>query len=371
MAEQKFGRIVSEIKGQINRGKYQVGQKIPSENELAKKYGVSRQTVRKALSSLQEDDYITAVHGKGTFVKQRIFHSSTTKNIAVITTYMSDYIFPRVIQGINRELSDAGYNVILKNTNNSRTAEGRVIEELLIKDVAGMIIEPAQSAISCRHSVLYDQMDEIGIPYVFIQGCFEEMLDRPHVMLDDEEGGYRITKHMLDKGITSIAGIFKVDDIQGKLRHKGYARALQEANIAYDPDKVIFYHTQDKSAKPRTQLLSILEDNIKKNKVKGSNCCEQIQGVVCYNDEIASDIIRALKENDYKVPDDISVTGFDYSLMAKNMGITTVNHPQEELGRQAARLLLELIENPTDVENIEKANLLSPVVIEGKTVRAY
>ncbi|MCF0131738.1 MAG: GntR family transcriptional regulator [Pseudobutyrivibrio sp.] len=346
---QKYDSIVRDIKSKINRGKYKQGDKLPSENQLAAAYDVSRQTVRKALGQLEDEQLVYAVHGKGTFVKPRLFSPKNAKNIAVVTTYKSNYIFPRVIQGINRVLQDEGYNIIQKTTNNSRTVEGEILEELLCNDLAGLIVEPAQSAISCKHNALYQQMDVYGIPYVFIQGCFEEMMDRPHVMLDDVEGGYRITQHLINKGHKSIVGIFKIDDYQGKMRHKGYAKALQEAGLYYDPDKVIFYHNQDKVAKPRTQVLSMIND---------------IDAVVCYNDEVASEIIRACKEEGRRVPEDIAVTGFDYSFIARSEEITTVNHPQEELGRAAAQLLLELIEKGSVSES---SVTLRPVVVEGKT----
>ena len=96
--------------------------------------------------------------------------SKISKNIAVVTTYLSDYIFPRLIQGIEQVLTANGYSIMLKTTRNSRAVEARCMEELLSKNIDGLIIEPSKTQISCRHTSLYDQMDEYGIPYVFIQG---------------------------------------------------------------------------------------------------------------------------------------------------------------------------------------------------------
>ena len=60
-----------------------------------------------------------------------------TKNIAVVTTYLSDYIFPRVIQGIDKVLTENGYSILLKNTRNSRNMEAKCLEELLQKGIDG------------------------------------------------------------------------------------------------------------------------------------------------------------------------------------------------------------------------------------------
>lgn len=349
----KYELIIREIKKGINSGEYDVNTKIPSENQLAEKFGVSRQTVRKALAQLIDDGYLYAVHGSGTFVAERRVKRGHSKNIAVVSTYMTDYIFPRVIQGINQVLDENGYSIILKTTNNSRKGEAWCMEELLSKNIDGMIIEPSQSAISCQHQVLYDQMDAMGIPYVFIQGCYESMMDRPHVMLDDVEGGRLITEHLLKLGHKRIAGIFKADDSQGILRHKGYVKALAAAGIAYDPDLVIWYHTKDRNIKPMEGLTRILESGI--------SC----HAVVCYNDEIAADVIKGLTAIGRNVPHDISVTGFDNSLLSHSKGITTIAHPQEELGKRAAETLIGLIDG--SITRGEAHVLLEPELVERKS----
>ena len=353
MTSNKYQQIVRDIKKSINTGKYEADSKLPSENELSQKYGVSRQTVRKAIGFLTEEGFVYARHGSGTFVATRINKNAGNKNIAVVCTYMTDYIFPRVIQGINSVLADNGYSILLKTTNNSRHGEAWCMEELLSKNIDGMIIEPSQSAISCQHQVLYDQMDAMGIPYVFIQGCYESMEDRPHVMLDDVLGGQLVTDHLLSLGHKRIAGIFKADDVQGLYRHKGYVRALASAGIGYDPDLVIWYHTKDRTMRPMEGLMSILE--------KGLGC----DAVVCYNDEIAAGLIDGLKSYGRSVPHDISVTGFDNSLLAQSRGITTVAHPQELLGKRAAETLLGLIDG--SLAKKDARILLTPQLVEGKT----
>lgn len=163
----KYYKMHHDLQEQIRLGMLQSGDRVPSENQLAAAYQVSRQTVRKALAILEQEGYIYAVHGKGTFVSERVRPEHKSHNIAVVTTYLSDYIFPRVIQGIDEVLTAQGYSILLKNTRNSRSQEARCLEELLQKDIDGVIIEPSKSQISCRHLHLYEQLEEYGIPYVF------------------------------------------------------------------------------------------------------------------------------------------------------------------------------------------------------------
>ena len=304
----KYQELTEQLRLQIVSGEIAPGQKLPSENTLSAQYQVSRQTVRKALAILQNEGYIYAEHGRGTFCSEMMRHAHPSKNIAVVTTYLSDYIFPRVIQGIDDVLTGAGYSIVLKNTKNSRTREAECLQEILSKDIDGVIIEPSKSQIFCRHMNLYEQLEKSHIPYVFIQGCFPQMKDKPHVLLDDFQGGYMITKYLTDHGHKNIVGVFKADDMQGQSRHKGYVRALQEAEILYDPDKVVWFHT---------------------------------------------------------------VTGYDNSSLANKQGLrlTTIDHPQEKLGAMAAELLLSMIQNGEKEEG--ESVLIQPMLIEGNSCMEY
>ena len=109
----KYFRLTADLKQMMLKGEIQAGDKLPSENELSEQYQVSRHTVRKALAILENEGYIYAVHGKGTFCSEMVRHSKTSRNIAVVTTYLSDYIFPRVIQGIDGVLTENGYSIII------------------------------------------------------------------------------------------------------------------------------------------------------------------------------------------------------------------------------------------------------------------
>ncbi len=351
----KYSKLMEDLREQIVTGEIQAGDKLPSENELSAKYQVSRQTVRKALSILENEGYIYAEHGRGTFCSELVKHSKNSKNIAVVTTYLSDYIFPRVIQGIDSVLTNDGYSIILKNTRNSRSQEAKCLEALLKKDIDGMIIEPSKSQVYCRHMNLYQKLEEFQIPYVFIQGCFSQMSDKPQVLMNDFAGGYQITKYLLDLGHKNIVGVFKSDDTQGQNRHKGYVKALQDAGILYDPDKVVWFYTEDRMLHPYESIRKMAAEKM------------PMDAVVCYNDQIAIEVIRALDEMGLSVPEAVSVTGYDNSYMANSGGLqlTTIAHPQERLGEMAAELLLDLIHGGEGREN--QKILVEPEIVIGNS----
>ena len=225
----KYYKLKEYLKQEILMGRIKPGEQIPSENALAEKFSISRHTVRKAISILVNSGYLHSEHGRGTYCTDRSIKRNNSRNIGVITTYISEYIFPKVIQGIDSVLSKNGYSIILKSTNNDIANEYLCLEDMLEKNIEGLIIEPTKSAVYSRNLELYKALDNHNIPYVFIHGYYQTMEDKPHVILDDSAGMYAAVQYLRQLGHTNIAGIFKVDDMQGLKRHKGYVRALAES----------------------------------------------------------------------------------------------------------------------------------------------
>lgn len=353
----KYSIIADNIKKRIIEGTIKSGDKISSENELCKEYGVSRHTVRKALSVLINEQYLTPIHGKGTFCTDKYLGSYPSNNIGVITTYISDYIFPHIIRGIDMVLEREGYSIILKNTANNQAMEAKCLEDILSKNIDGLIIEPSKSEIFNRNKILFKQLEDMKIPYVFMQGVYLGMEDRPSVILNDARGGYLATKYLLELNHKNIIGIFKIDDNQGSGRHKGYIQALTEFGVYYDPQKAICFHTEDRKTKPAAALKHMLDTGMK------------IDGIVCYNDQIALTVFKVLQERNIRVPDDISIVGYDNSFIAENNSVrfTSINHPKEDFGIQTAELLLEMIRNPDNNMNIHR--VIEPELIIGESCK--
>ena len=235
--------------------------------------------------------------------------------------------------------------------------EQQALEDILKKDVDGLIIEPSKSELVCRHEHLYRMLEEYEIPYIFIQGIYEQMADRPHILMDDCQGGYLVTKYLLELRHRCIAGVFKADDFQGKERHKGYVRALQEAGIPYDPELVVWFHTEDRKSKPALAVRQMIRKKI------------PVDAFVCYNDQIAMSVCQELTGLGLKIPEDVSVTGYDNSLYARgDLTLTTIDHPQEKLGEMAAELLLEKIRHVPEEQSVVE-RMIAPRLIIGNSCR--
>lgn len=348
----KYYNLMEALRNDIVSGIIRPGDKIASENELASRYSVSRHTVRKAIAILENEGLLEASHGIGTFCRKRQRNVSSSNNIAVITTYISDYIFPRLIQGMDNVLKQQGYSIVLKNTGNSQKNEARALEDIMTKDIDGLIIEPSKSEIYCRHMHHYESLDRMKIPYVFIQGTYPQMKEHPNIIMDDVQGMYLLTQYLISLDHRKIVGIFKIDDTQGTARHKGYSKALNEAMIPYDPDLVIHFHTEDREKKPAAMIERFLKEKV------------QMDAIVCYNDQIALEVMKVLDAYKIRIPEDISITGYDNSVLSEtgSIKLTTVSHPKERLGEMAAELLLEKIRGIEDCDS-KVARVVAPELI--------
>lgn len=138
-------------------------------------------------------------------------------------------------------------------------------------------------------------------------------------------------------------------------------QALQEAGIAYDPDKVVWFYTEDRKTHPYEQMCHMAK----------TRCVHFFDSVVSYNDQIALEVIRALEDAGLKVPEDVSVTGYDDSYLASSgkVPLTTVAHPQEKLGEMAAELLLGLLKEGNIPES-ERQILVKPELVIRESCRS-
>lgn len=99
--ETKYQNLINYIQEQISDGQLGPGEKVPSENQLSERFHISRQTVRKAIGTLEEDGLVQRIRGSGTYVSfDRRKNLEQRNSIAVVTTYVDSYIFPRILQGM-------------------------------------------------------------------------------------------------------------------------------------------------------------------------------------------------------------------------------------------------------------------------------
>lgn len=331
----KYEVVVKWIDDQIKAGKFKSGEKLPSENDLAKKFDMSRQTVRRAIEILEHKGVLKRIKGSGTYLKKagRGIRNKSCKNIAVVSTYIDNYVFPPTLGGIEHVLSENGYTVQIAFTENNVLKEREVLAGLLENDnIDGLILEPAKSALPSLNLDLYNELEERHIP-ILLFNCAQVGLSLPCVSLDDEKIGYKCAEYLIKAGHKKIGGFFKSDDRQGHLRYAGFMKALIEAEIACE--NVIWFDTES------IKDFEMCEKYILKR-------LEGLTGVVCYNDMLAYKVAALCGRSGVNVPEDLSLVGVDHleQFSECDPWITSFPHPLEALGVKAAENMLKMIKEP-------------------------
>ncbi|MBC1473293.1 GntR family transcriptional regulator [Listeria grandensis] len=358
MNPSKYQVIAEDIRTKILSGNYPQDTAIPPELKLQKDYGVSRHTVRQAIAVLVNEGLLRKEKGSGTYVDNRYTSEHTHRNnhehktIGVITTYLSDYIFPSIIRGIEKTLRSKNYSLLLASTNNDYAAEKECLQKMIDRGVDGLIVEPTKSALYNPNLALYVSLRERGIPIVMINAGYEE-LNIPYICVDDVSVGYLATECLIKKQHKKLLFVTKTDDLQGKYRLKGFIKACETYEIRFSEGDVITYTTET-----REQVIEQLLERLS---------AKDVTGIVCYNDQIANLLATELMERDYKIPDDFSIVGNDDSSLSRvgSIKLTTLSHPKEEMGKDAANWIVRTIETGVPEENI----CYTPVLIERDSVK--
>ena len=271
----KYEILKEYLKNEMMSGNIGYGEKIPSENELAVRFSLSRFTVRRSIELLTNEGWLEKRHGSGTFVKTASPQKTGTRVIGIITTYLDDYIFPSIIQGIEDVLTQNDYAMSLCITGNKAEKEASCLRAMLDQNVDGLIMEGTKSAFPNPNIELLEEFKKREIPIVFINGNYADF-ESSYVLMDDEKSAVMATGYLIDNGHTNIGGIFKSDDIQGHRRYKGFIRAIHNKGLTLNEDAVLWYTTEDLGRIFAPEFDSVLLQRF-------CGCT----AMLCYNDQIA------------------------------------------------------------------------------------
>ena len=338
MDEYKYLGIVNWAKDVIREKNMSAGDRFFSETELCGIHQVSRQTVRQALAYMERQGILSRKQGSGSFIQSpnAVSAEKNSHLVGIVSTYFSDYIFPSIVTGIERVLTNNNVSMQLMITSNQVAEEARALEKMLAQNVGGLIIEPSKSALPNPNIAFYNEIRARDIPIVFFNAKYT-WSGNPLVAMDDYAAGHIATEHLISLGHEKITGIFVFDNMQGHKRYQGFMNSLIEHNILM-PEKRVFWFPAGEQASlfsnTNTVLSSLLEDST---------------AVVCYNDSLAVDLLGFCKNQGRNVPDDLSIVGIDDSNLARicETPLTSVQHPKQQLGETAATILLDMMSNPS------------------------
>ncbi|WP_186579842.1 GntR family transcriptional regulator [Aquibacillus kalidii] len=360
----KYKIIKHAIKSKILEGAIVPHQKISSESEMMDQFGVTRHTVRLAIGELVSEGWLYREQGSGTFCADRDAQQNKQllrpphKSIAIITTYISEYIFPSLIRGAESYLSEKGYHVSIFNTNNNHEQEKRILETIITGNYQGVLVEPTRSGYANPNIIYYLTLAKLKIPYLMLNATYEE-LEPISIEVDDVQGGYKQVEHLLKLGHKEIVGLYKTDDAQGKKRLKGYIKAHRAYQVPINPKNIITFNT-DEFDEAYQSLERLFNEEAPPTAVAG------------YNDQLIVLCLDLFRNMGVEIPEDLSVVGFDDSILTEisEVKITSIKHPKSIMGTDAARLIISLIDKQNGLHNKEIESILYDVeLIERNSTR--
>ena len=330
----KYSEIANLIKEEIKNGVYAKGAKLPTEYELVERFNASRQTVRQAIASLKNEGIVYQVQGSGTYVNsptKKKKAEGSALNIQVISTYISDYIFPSIIRGIEHRLAKENISIKLAATGNMVDRERAILLQIINgTDTDAIIVEGTKTAIPNPNISLYNNISEMGIPIVFIHCAYPEIQNPVVVGMDDYQGGKKAVESLFNAGCKKIGAIFKSDDLQGLLRYKGFTESVIELGIGLENTAVRWFSTEDIAK----DSFHVAPEQIKE--------FASYDGIVCYNDQIATSFINDCALAQLKIP---QIVSFDKSSLSEVSAYKYISlpHKKDLIGEVAAEKAINML----------------------------
>ncbi|WXJ88890.1 HTH-type transcriptional regulator DegA [Moorella thermoacetica] len=331
--------------------------------QIAKLANVSDSTVSRVLNNqpdVNEDtrQRVLAIVKELNYRPDPIARSLVTgqsQTLAFLTEDIRNPFFAEVARGLEDAASKYGYQVIYCSTDSESGKEKMYIEMLLAYRIAGIVFtsfsgnkEVIQEIIKCK------------IPYVFVNRFYNE-IPGDCVLIDNYQGGYMATRHLIKLGHRRIVHLGRSGVSCTSLdRKRGYEQALREAGIEYNENLV-------------KEIKGGLKYNSGYEITKAILQEEEFTAIFAVNDLIALGAWMACLEEGRRVPEDIAIVGFDNIDFTSfpTIGLTTIDQPKYEMGRQCMKILIDRLRGDVYGEKYNKKIVYTPKLVIRKSCGYY
>jgi DNA-binding LacI/PurR family transcriptional regulator len=330
----------------------------PSIKDIARLARVSHPTVSRALQNsplvnaktaerirkiANESGYRASAVARGLVTRR-------TRTIGLVVTTIADPFTSEVVSGIEQAANDHGYCVFLADSNADPEREKKIVQSFAEQRVDGIIVT------SSRVGALYlPLLSEMMVPIVLVNdqhpGAFVHS-----VMISNQEGSRAIAEHLIGLGHRRIAYIGDQFGYQSDTeRHAGYREALDAAKIPPLPELVVHGDGKPEAALKAMDTLLALS--------------RPPTAVCCYNDMTALGAIRSIRMHGLRVPDDISIAGYDDLFVASytDPPLTTVRQPMRRMGQLAMENLIKLMSGQ---ESVVRIKVKPELIVRESTAKA-
>jgi DNA-binding LacI/PurR family transcriptional regulator len=333
--------------------------RIPSRNELIKKYGATRTTIEKAISQLTGEGYLYSLDGSGTYISEKTGREETNKSMikswGVIIPNIIHDTYPETLRGIEDVANLHNINVIICNTDQDLNKFDNYVDKLIDTHVDGIIMVPIIPVLHYADS--FRKLNDNNIPFVYCNRGIDGV-EAPRVLSNNFYGAYIAAKHLVESGYKRIAFISRKFYTTVDQRYQGYLAAMYESNNAVTDEYVCFGEQNDHEKIGYTNCMAMLEYT------------DPPDAFLCFNDSIAHGVYKAVAETGLSVGKDIGIVGYDDTVICEMLPVklTSVKYPKYETGKIAADILLGMISRKS-ISNNHTVVLKPELIIRESSIK--
>lgn len=342
-------QLVNELRQMILAKEFEPHSRVPSEPQLASALNISRTTIRQAWQTAEEEGLLYRIHGKGTFVAEPVVARSA-KLIGFLIPDFRTTFDSQLLSGAEKHLRKLGYRVMFAHTERHIDEENRLLHEMRQEGVSGFLLWPAIG----RGETRYLEHAQ-NIPTVFMDRSIPG-LKYPCVAAEHYRGAVKAIEHLLGLGHTEIAFVSRphLDLWPIAERLRGYNDTMRAAGLEPRPPILVGENAEIGTRQAQQNYNEARGEEIKQLQ----NMLEQPDhptAVFTMNDLMALQVVRSAALARLKVPDDLSVVGFDDMEIVSHIEppLTTIAQNPFDIGEAAARLLLDLIDGNPPVSPVK------------------
>lgn len=328
----KYEAWANRLRMQIQQGELQPGDQLPSHNEMKEQFGLSRPTVERIHALLEQEGLIVREERRGAFVTSGKRSVSTTIGVfsPLNDRYERQPYNVHLLSGVREVAEGMGHQILLLGDSTARS--NRKLDWTQIGGILTLAADDEQL------TGLLNAMPP-GMPCVTLIGDSPRALS---VTCDDYHGSLALTEYLLELGHRRIAALISPIMLVTRRRIEGYQQALTAAGVAYQEKWIRNQPFQLTAAHGFAQAAKICMQQWLREDWQEVG----YTAIVAQNDESAIGIIEAIHEAGLRVPQDISVVGFDGTELIRHYRprLTTTEVPLHEIGARGARWLIQQME---------------------------
>lgn len=330
-ARYAYSIVEDNLEIQIRNGFLPVDGRIPSENELSRKYKISRMSARQAITNLVGRDLLYRVAGKGTFVaasKKRVKSSI----IGLLLNNVANPFFAQLTKTIQKKALESGYDVIYY-ANNNLIEESKAIDLLIKRSVAGVVLVPAQDDGEAN---LVDKIGLEKIPFVYLNRILKKP-ETDYVIANNFDGVTQAMEYLFSLGHRHI----------GFVAAHPYTSAVSERMDGYN----LYMQRRNLSEFASVQISSFPNDTGGYDAGKTILASRRRPtAIFCANDITAIGVMKSAQELKINIPEELSIVGYDDIELAGHLApaLTTISQPLAAMAEEAIDMLIKKIGAESD-----------------------